>query len=124
MGSPKAFLELDGEPLISRVLVTAFAGGVDRAVVVVGSAGDPELVNTPAVEHLLAERHQGIAARVVPSTFPENLDKSHFATPADYVRENARRKGAEVAAKEPVRRCRARSARCADDGGGHRRRIW
>lgn len=37
----------------------------------------------------------GLGARVVPSTFPEDLDKSQFS-PRDYVAENARRKALEV----------------------------
>ena len=37
----------------------------------------------------------GLEARVVPSTFPEDLDKSQF-TPISYVQENARQKALEV----------------------------
>ena len=39
-----------------------------------------------------------IGATVVPSTFPEDLDKSAYS-PADYVAENARRKADEVATR-------------------------
>lgn len=38
----------------------------------------------------------GLSFTKVPSTFPEDLDKSTFDTPADYVIENARRKAMEV----------------------------
>jgi len=38
--------------------------------------------------------------RVVPSAFEENLDKALFETPADYVKEYARRKAIDVAEKE------------------------
>ncbi|KAI8927861.1 inosine triphosphate pyrophosphatase-like protein [Entophlyctis helioformis] len=38
----------------------------------------------------------GIDFAVVPSTFPETLDKSTFASPADYVQTNAREKALEV----------------------------
>jgi len=38
---------------------------------------------------------------VIPSTFPEDLDKTRF-TPSEYVQENARRKAFEVAQKELV----------------------
>ena len=37
----------------------------------------------------------GFQAAVIPSTFPEDLDKSKY-TPADYVQENARCKALEV----------------------------
>ena len=37
--------------------------------------------------------------QVMPSTFSENLDKSHFATPHDYARENARLKAVEVSSR-------------------------
>lgn len=40
----------------------------------------------------------GLGAVVVPSTFPEDLDKSKF-TPGEYVQENARCKASEVYAK-------------------------
>ncbi len=36
---------------------------------------------------------------IVPSTFEETLDKSKFARPSDYVLENARQKGLEVASR-------------------------
>ncbi|KAJ3298813.1 hypothetical protein HK104_010261 [Borealophlyctis nickersoniae] len=38
----------------------------------------------------------GLTFTVVPSTFPEDLDKSLFATPAEYVRCNAIEKAKEV----------------------------
>jgi molybdenum cofactor cytidylyltransferase len=57
MGCPKAFLELDHEPLVHRILRVAFAAGVDDAVVVVGAADDPALVSRRAVDGLLRERH-------------------------------------------------------------------
>ena len=41
---------------------------------------------------------QGLHFEVIPSTFEENLDKSTF-TPEDYVKETARRKTLEVAAR-------------------------
>ena len=64
MGAAKAFLELNGEPLLSRILRTAFVAGVDRAVVVVGSAADPKLASRAAVQELLADRHPTLANRV------------------------------------------------------------
>jgi molybdenum cofactor cytidylyltransferase len=64
MGAHKAFLELDHEPLLSRILGAAFAGGVAHAVVVVGATADPRLVTIAAVERLVAQRHPALAAQV------------------------------------------------------------
>ncbi|KAG0002582.1 hypothetical protein BGZ79_002729 [Entomortierella chlamydospora] len=40
--------------------------------------------------------HLGITYTVVPSTFPETLDKSLFSHPSEYVKENALQKALEV----------------------------
>ena len=39
---------------------------------------------------------QGIDFEVIPSQFEENLDKSHFKHPSDYVKENSKRKALDV----------------------------
>ena len=41
----------------------------------------------------------GLQAEVIPSTFPEDLDKSRF-TPAEYVAENAKQKALEVYSRQ------------------------
>jgi len=59
-----------------------------RAAHIILASGSPRRVN------IFNEILQ-LDARVVPSTFPEDLDKSKFS-PTEYVRENARQKALEV----------------------------
>ena len=42
---------------------------------------------------------QGLAFKVIPSTFEENLDKSSFKHPCEYVLETSKCKALEVARK-------------------------
>ena len=46
---------------------------------------------------MLITKWQGLKFEVVPSTFEEDLDKSSFSHPCDYVKETAKRKTLEVA---------------------------
>ena len=53
MGTPKAFLELEGEPLLIKILRSMRDGGVPHAVVVVGSETDPHLVSRARVTEII-----------------------------------------------------------------------
>ncbi|MBI5511841.1 MAG: NTP transferase domain-containing protein [Deltaproteobacteria bacterium] len=65
MGQPKAWLTLDGEPLLGRVLRSALAGGVDQVVVVVGAEEGPAgLVTAKEVRAWLAASDRGDDARL------------------------------------------------------------
>ena len=50
--------------------------------------------SSPRRKDILA--HLGVKYTVVPSTFPETLDKSLFSHPSEYVKENALQKALEV----------------------------
>lgn len=54
--------------------------------------------------------HLGIKYTVVPSTFPETLDKSLFSHPSEYVKENALQKALEVYERMKVTQHGSRSS--------------
>ncbi|RUS18007.1 hypothetical protein BC937DRAFT_89249 [Endogone sp. FLAS-F59071] len=71
-----------------------------RIILASGSLRRKEILANLMFRH----HHQGLDFTVIPSTFPETLDKSTFAHPRDYVSETALRKGLEVFERLMVRR--------------------